>query len=297
MNIFLNLTRITIVELLINEPIHQGNIATESLSAGISSLLSMKKYHMSGIGVSVTPATYKDSLDSGKLVKQVGLGMLQNYMVWAPDGLKGSLIEYVGTLRLIAEEITGIRSRTLEPIEQWSAHMISDPTYYNKVWTELPTKLVDVNALTSRLSKHVTSSVSDEPFSSSYTDVYPRADELEQCTADIAKLLKVIERLLSEDINKLVEDISKRVTDIYDNGRVITVGNGIDAASEFIIGGDGTAFSDSIKEHNVKEHKRLGNILESVSREVELMGIVVFQAGVVANAHARTIEKIQHDLK
>jgi len=244
----------------------------------------------------LSTATNLDTDSAAGLVKDNGLGVLQHYKVWAPTGLSTSLVDYIDTLDVITSALSNIKKDMLVPLEQWSAHMISDPTYYKKHWGELPTKLIDVAGLVEQLKRHTVIANKDDPFSTDYTDIYPALGDLELCTKKLKSLLPKTEILLSDDINNLIKIVSVRINDIFNNGRIVMQDKLSGELGYVHDGGSIGTLSKGLAKYNPSEYDRLLITLDTVSKAVELMGIVIFSTEITNNLHTKTVEKIKNEL-
>lgn len=220
-------------------------------------------------GIEPSNLTLLDS-DLDKVLSQRTYADVKRIKVFRPANLTASFYDYANYIVLSLEKLSDIDKRVLKPLNEWVAMATTDPTHASRLWTHKPTFL-DIKEIQEGLAdKFHRSVVSDSEDSAAFYELYPTTDSFR----DTGQILMELQNLSdSQDYQKILDAESKLMANIK------------------IMMDDEVLFDAS--ERNIK---LVSEYLRRASAELELFGVMVYQAKRAVQAYVDSQEHLKKSL-
>lgn len=200
---------------------------------------------------------------------------LENFVVYTPEYVSGKLTPYYETLLEAFGELKDVEKRLLLPLEKWAGLMISDPTFSEKVWINLPVKDNRVQTQLDNLQKHFNSSAGDNIANRYFEDVYVDSNGVKEAYFVLDKLISESMDMLDGKLSAKSKSLSALLTRLADDKNVAN------------------------KLHDLPDEKikPITELVLQAAKELELLSIVLFNIKTASYAQKETYKKIMTELK
>ena len=212
------------------------------------------------------------------LVAKYSKLQLENFKVIIPEFLDTKMLPYLEMLLKSITELHDVEKDLLIPLDHWVAHMLTDPSYGEKLWVNTVLDYDRVHKLEAnknKLNEYFNSAKGDHTSERPFYEVYGSVKELVDCSNEIEKLTALTMKFLDGKLTTMVENLSKNLSRLDKKEDV----------------------ANNLSNINVDKIKPITELVLQAAKELEFLSIILFQIKSVSFCQEETISRINSQLK
>ena len=224
-------------------------------------------------------STSKHEIEKSRiLVEKYSKLQLENFKVIIPEFLDTKMLPYLEMLLKSISELNDVEKDLLIPLDQWVAHMLTDPSYGEKLWVNTVLDYDRVHKLEAnkaKLNEYFNAAKGDHTSERPFYEVYGSVKELVECSNEIEKLSALTMKFLDGKLTAMVENLSKNLSRLDKKEDV----------------------ANNLSNINTDKIKPITELVLQAAKELEFLSIILFQIKSVSFCQEETISRINSQLK